>query len=95
MASSKDCQFFQKEKEIQKIKTEKNISYTEARRFVSATNDSNVQKSYASVVKPVFNSVATQTMFTWIEGTDKPTRHNQLAIKLKLHQEDIKFIANS
>ena len=54
MASSKDCQFFKKETEIQKIKTEKYISYPEARRFVTATNDSNVQKSYASVIKPVF-----------------------------------------
>jgi hypothetical protein len=36
MASSKDCQHFIREKEIQKIKSEKNISYPEARRFVSA-----------------------------------------------------------
>jgi len=33
-----------------------------------------VQKSYASVAKRVFNSVETQTMFTWIENTEKPTR---------------------
>ena len=74
MASSKDCQHFMREKEIQKIKSEKNISYPEARRFVSATNDSPTQKSYASVAKRVFNSVETQTMFTWIENTEKPTR---------------------
>ena len=76
MASSKDCQYFQKEKEIQKVKSEKNISYPEARRFVSAANDSSVQKSYASVAKRVLNSksVETQTIFTWIENTEKPTR---------------------
>ena len=73
MASSKDCQHFIREKEIQKIKSETNISYPEARRFVSATNDSPTQKSYASVAKRVFNSVETQTMFTWIENTEKST----------------------
>jgi len=74
MASSKDCQYFLKEKEIQKIKSEKNISYPEARKFVSAANDSPAQKSYVSVAKRVFNTVETQTMFTWIEDTEKPTR---------------------
>jgi hypothetical protein len=39
-----------------------------------ATNDSPTQKSYASVAKRVFNSVETQTIFTWIENTEKPTR---------------------
>ena len=74
MASSKDCQYFLKEKEIQKVKSEKNISYPEARRFFSVANDSPVQKSYANVAKRVFNSVETQAMFTWIENTEKPTR---------------------
>jgi len=74
MASSKDCHFFKTEKEIQKVKSEKNITYPEARKFVSATNDSPTQKSYASVAKRVFSSVETQTVFTWIEDTDRPTR---------------------
>ena len=74
MASSKDCQYFLKEKEIQKVKSEKNISYPEARRFFFAANDSPVQKSYANVAKRVFNSVETRAMFTWIENTEKPTR---------------------
>jgi hypothetical protein len=34
MASSKDCKFFIKEKQIQTIKVERNISYPEARTFV-------------------------------------------------------------
>jgi TnpA family transposase len=46
MASSKDCQYFLKEKEIQKVKSEKNISYHEARRLVSGANDSPVQISF-------------------------------------------------
>jgi hypothetical protein len=73
MASSKDCQYFLKEKEIQKVKSEKNISYHEARRFVSGANDSPVQKSYDSVTKRVVNSVETLTMLTWIENTERPT----------------------
>jgi hypothetical protein len=31
-------------------------------------------QGHASVAKRVFNSVETQTMFTWIENTEKPTR---------------------
>jgi hypothetical protein len=64
MASSKNCQFFIKEKKIQAIKVERNISYPEALNFVSMTNDSSAQKSYASVTKPVFTSVETQTDIT-------------------------------
>ena len=72
--ASKDCQFFIKEKKIQTIKVERNISYPEARKFVSVTNDSSAQKSYASVTKPVFTSVETQTDITWLNKADKPTR---------------------
>jgi hypothetical protein len=66
--------FSERKRDKKKVKSEKNISYPEARRFVSAANDSPVQKSYASVAKRVFNSVETQTMFTWFENTEKPTR---------------------
>jgi hypothetical protein len=34
MVSSKNCQYYLKEKEIQKVISEKNLSYPEARRFV-------------------------------------------------------------
>jgi hypothetical protein len=75
MASSKDCQHFIGEKKRNsKVKSEKNISYPEARRFVSNANDSPVQKSYASVARRAFNSVETETMLTWIENTEKPIR---------------------
>jgi hypothetical protein len=59
MVSSKDCHFFKTEKEIYKAKSEKNIMYPEALRFVSAANDSPKQKSYTSVAKRVFSSVET------------------------------------
>ena len=69
-----------KEKEIQRVKLEKQISYPEARRFDSAANDLPVQRSYSSVAKRVFNSVETQAIFTRIENTEKPTR---LPVKAK------------
>ena len=76
MASSKDCHFFKTDKEIPiyRVKSEKNITYIEARRFVCATNDSLTQKSYANVANRVFSSVKTQTLFTRMEDTDMPTR---------------------
>jgi len=33
-----------------------------------------MQKSYTSVANPDFNSFETQTMLTWIEGVENPTR---------------------
>jgi hypothetical protein len=36
------------------------------------TNDSSAQKLYASVTKPVFTSVETQTDITWLNKADKP-----------------------
>ena len=65
MVSSKDCHFFKTEKEIQKAKSEKNIMYPEALRFVSAANDSPVLLSVFSVQLK---------LFTLFEDTDRPTR---------------------
>jgi hypothetical protein len=53
---------------------ERNISYPEARKFVSMTNDSSAQKSYAILTKSVFTSVETQTDITWLNKADKPRR---------------------
>jgi hypothetical protein len=97
MASSKDCHFFKTEKEIYRVKFEKNITYPEARRFVSATIDSPTQKSYASVANCLFSSVKTQTLFTWIEDTDMPTRLTDKP-KEKNHcpiKENIQLFTNS
>jgi hypothetical protein len=73
MASSKDCQHFIREKEIQKVRSE-TIFHT------LRQADSPAQKSYGSVAKRVFNSVETQTMFAWIENTEKPTRTTEKII---------------
>ena len=66
MASSKDCPVFKKEKEIQKIKSEKNVSYGEARRLYNTTHNTNqsANKTYASALKSTA-SIGTQTSLTW------------------------------
>ena len=53
MSSSKEYPVYLKEREIQKIKIEKSISYLDARRQVSISNDSsqNSKASYASAAK--------------------------------------------
>lgn len=63
MSSSKECPVYLKEREIQKIKIEKNISYLDARRQVSISNDSsqNSKASYASAAKRTYTSSTTQT----------------------------------
>jgi hypothetical protein len=72
MASSKGCYFFKIEIEIRRVTSEKNITYPEERRFVSAANDSPAQKSYACVAIRVFSSVEKQKWVIWIEDTDRP-----------------------
>ena len=70
MASSKDCPIFIKEKAIQKIKSEKNISYGEARRLYNTTNSPST-KTYASILKST-SSIGTQTSLTWPESDPNP-----------------------
>ena len=70
-ASSKDCSLYKKEKEIQKLKVERNVTYPEARRIFSAANNSTAT-SYASVTKRVLRTIETQTMFTWPIGNPNP-----------------------
>ena len=64
MSSSKDCPAFKKEAAIQKIKSEKNITYSEARRQY---NNTNVQsnKTYADAAAKSTVTIGTQTIFTW------------------------------
>ena len=70
MASSKDCPLFKKEKEIQKIKSENNISYGEARRLYNTVN-SQSNKTYASAVKST-SSIGTQTTLSWLNSESTP-----------------------
>ena len=76
MSSSKDCPIYKKEKEILKIKTEKNITYQEARQQHSAFVNSlpSGQNTYASVAKRAFTSIETQTILTCKVDEDNFTK---------------------
>ena len=72
-ASSKSCPIWIQEKEIQRIKTEKGLSYGDARRLVTSSSSSpssSAAPSYASAVKSVPKkvtiSVDCQTPLSWI-----------------------------
>lgn len=66
-SSSRDCPVYLKEKNIIKIKTERNISYPEAKQIASVSNDLLVSNrpSYASKVVRSFSHENTQTRMTW------------------------------
>jgi hypothetical protein len=72
MSSSKECPVYLKEREIQKKKIEKNISYLDARRQVSNDSSQNSKASYASAVKRTYTSSTTQTTLAWPPASDKP-----------------------
>ena len=74
-SSSKQCPTLQREKEIQKLKAEKNITYQEARRQVSISSDTAPSMSYAEAAKPS-RTYGWQTMYTWPEGEIKPRTCN-------------------
>ena len=85
MSSSKNCPAYKREKEIQKLKTEGNMSYQEARKLISVTKDSVL--SYASVAKakPSSTNVETQTIYTWPLGEDLPfAKHFEFPFKEKV-----------
>ena len=72
-ASSKSCPIWIQEKDIQRIKTEKGLSYGDARRLVTSSSSSpssSAAPSYASAVKSVPRkvtiSVDCQTPLSWI-----------------------------
>uniref|UniRef100_UPI003AF53F94 hypothetical protein n=1 Tax=Thiolapillus sp. TaxID=2017437 RepID=UPI003AF53F94 len=76
--SAKDCPVWKKEKEIQRIRVEKRISFPEARQLVEATFPSNgfiAAASFADVVnkKKVVKSVVCQTDLTWV-SSDTPVQ---------------------
>ena len=69
-ASSKSCPVWIQEKEIQRVKTEKSLSYGEARKLVvsSSSSSPSVSSSYASAAKSTTKTVSTdcQTPAFWI-----------------------------
>ncbi|XP_067673551.1 uncharacterized protein [Haliotis asinina] len=77
MASSSDCPVFKFEAAVQRVKTEQNIGYTDARKPVDGTHSAGtVKKTYAAAIKPVTSSVSFQTDYTWVTK-DTPTYLSQ------------------
>lgn len=70
-ASSKNCPIWHKEKEIQKIKHTRKMSYPEARKIVEALPAFCLKKPYSVAVTPKTQSISCQTDLTWL-FKDKP-----------------------
>ena len=73
-ANDKICPKWKEEKEIQKIKTERGVSYTEAKKFVTIFNGgrSVTYAQVSSMKKTECKSVEVQTLMTWPNNLDKP-----------------------
>ena len=76
-SNDKECPKWKEEKEIQRIKAERGISYTEAKKQMDIFNS--VKSTYAqaaAATKPVVKTVnvETQTEMTWPEGTKQPKK---------------------
>ena len=69
-SSAKDCPVWQKEKEIQRVRVEKRISFPEARQLVEAKMSSVISgcKTYAAAAstRRESRSVKCQTSLTWV-----------------------------
>ena len=77
-SNNKECPKWKEEKEIQRIKTERGISYIEAKKQMDIFNS--VKTTYAqaaAATKPVVKTatVETQTEMTWPEGTKQPKKY--------------------
>ena len=76
-SNDKESPKWKKEKEIQRMKSERGISYTEAKKQIDIFNS--VKSTYAqtaAATKPVVKTAttATQTEMTWPEGTKQPKK---------------------
>ena len=77
-SNDKSCPKWKEEKDIQRIKAERGISYTEAKKQIDIFNS--VKTTYAqaaAATKPVVKTanVETQTEMTWPEGTKQPKKY--------------------
>ena len=75
-SSSKDCEVCKKEKHIQKVKTEKKISYPDARKIVQETGSwllPGAKPLFASVAAKQVVSCAVQTGINWVKS-ENPVR---------------------
>ena len=73
-SSSKDCNVWKKEKQIQKVKTEKKISYPDARKIVQETNSwllPGAKPLFASVAAKQMVSCAIKTDITWVKSDNR------------------------
>lgn len=70
-AASKQCPMWIKEKEIQKIRCTKRISYIEAKKQVTITPIFTLNKTFASAARKSVRTVDCQTDITWMYK-DKP-----------------------
>ena len=58
-------------KRVQKVKVEKNLCFTEARKIVEASQPAATGKTYVAMVKVSTTSVSIQTDLTWSNGEEK------------------------
>jgi hypothetical protein len=81
-AYSPSCQVYAKEKDIQRIRCQNDISFFEARKRVEAVSVATPAGiSYAAVVKPKSPSVSvgTQTDITWPNGSKDPAKKVEIS----------------
>ena len=73
-ANDKICPRWQDEKEIEKIKTERNVSYMEAKKFQKIFSSGRLATyvQVSAVKKAECKSVEVQTLMTWPCNSDKP-----------------------
>ena len=82
-SSSKDCDVWKKEKQIQKVKTEREISYPDARKIVQETGSwllPGTKPLFALVAAKQMVSCAVQTDITWVKS-ENPVRPKTLPPK--------------
>ena len=95
-SSSKDCDVWKKEKHIHKVKTERKISYPDARKIVQETSSwllPGVKPLFASVAAKQMVSCAVQTGITWVKSENPvrpktpPPKGTQTGTQTSTHQQ--------
>ena len=86
-AYSRECPRWKFEKQVQHIKVNKNLSFTEARKFVENTAPVAVGISYAAVAKVSTTSTSVQTDLTWPNDAN---RCSKIAVTEKVKKQSTK-----
>ena len=71
VAYSKECPEWQRQRDITRLKFEKNISFVEAKQLYETASTKQTQKTFAAAVRST-QSASTQTDYTWPLTSDKP-----------------------